>query len=90
MPPLPDKRLSVFRISGLHENDIWGIGENLRTQSLLGRADIKALAVFETGLSIDPDNTPPRHANIIGWPEDSSAIKLKAIELAEKAQLHLK
>lgn len=88
--PPEDKRLSVFRISGLHENEVWSIGSNLRPQPLLGRADIKALFVSETGLLIDVDDIPPRHANIIGWPEESSAIKLIAIELAEKACLQLK
>jgi hypothetical protein len=89
MPP-EDKRLSVFRISGLHENEVWSTGVNLRSQTLVGRADIKALSVLETGLLIDADDIPPHHANIIGWPEEASAIKLKAVELAEKACLHLK
>ncbi len=91
--PPPDKRLSVFCTSGLPENEIWGIGENvgrLRNQNLLGRADIKALPVYEAGLFIEPDDTPPRHANIINWPDEDSAIKLAAIELAQKAQLRLK
>jgi hypothetical protein len=87
--PPKDKRLSIFRISSLSESEIWSIGGTLRAQSLLGRADIKALSIWETGLSIDPDDTPPRHANIVGWPNEDSAIMLKAIELAEKAQLHL-
>lgn len=92
MPP-PDRRLSVFRISGLSEAEIWDIGENVgrqRDKALLGRADIEALPVYEVGLFIDPDDTPPRHANIIGWPDEDSAIKLAALELAKKAQLHLK
>lgn len=89
MPP-EDKRLSVFRISELTENDVWSIGVNLRPQPLLGRADIKALYVSEIGLLIDADDIPQRHANIIGWPEEASAIKLKAVELAEKACLCLK
>jgi hypothetical protein len=89
MPP-QDKRLSVFRTSGLSENEIWSIGESLRPRPLLGRADIRAGSVYEVGLSIDVDNDPPRHANIVDWPEEDTAIRLKAIELAERAQLHLK
>ena len=89
MPP-EDRRLSVFRISGLQENDIWSIGDSLRTQPSLGRADIMALSVLQSGLLIDADDIPPRHANITGWPEEASAMKLKAIELAEKACLRLK
>jgi len=92
MPP-PSNRLSVFRILGLAENEIWRIGYEVgekSVRSLLGRADIKALSVIEAELHIDADDIPPRHADIIGWPEEASAIKLKAIELAEKAQLRLK
>ncbi|MDP2168139.1 MAG: hypothetical protein Q8J64_07400 [Thermodesulfovibrionales bacterium] len=90
VPPKDNRRLSIFRISSLPENEIWAIGKNLRQQSLLGRADIKALDVFQIGLSIDPDNTPPHHANITDWPSEDSAIKLKAIELAEKARFYIK
>jgi hypothetical protein len=92
MPP-PNKRLSVFRIAGLAENDVWEIGETIgerRTLPLLAHADIKVSFVAETGLKIDADDIPPRHANIIDWPEDHSAVILKAKELARKAQLHLR
>lgn len=92
MPP-PNRRLSVFRIAGLAENDVWEIGETIgerRTLPLLARADIKVSFVAETGLKIDADDIPPRHANIIDWPEDHSAVILKAKELARKAQLHLR
>ena len=43
MPP-PNRRLSVFRIAGLAENDVWEIGETIgerRTLPLLARADIQ-------------------------------------------------
>lgn len=91
--PSPNRRLSVFRIAGLAENDVWEIGETIgerRTLPLLARADIKVSSVAEAGLKIDADDIPPQHANIIGWPEDHSAVILKAKELARKAQLHLR
>ena len=89
LPP-PDKRLSVFRTSGMGEHAIWALGESLRQQRLKGRADIRAAAVVETGLAIDADDIPPRHANIVGWPDDHSAIMLKALELSQQAHLRLK
>lgn len=89
MPPL-NKRLSVFRIFDLPENEVWRLGDVLRTEPPLGRADIKVQAFTETGLTVEADNTPPRHANIVGWPNESSEIKLKALILAEKALLRLK
>ncbi|MDO9289223.1 MAG: hypothetical protein Q7T83_10570 [Thermodesulfovibrionales bacterium] len=91
--PPPNKRLSVFRIAGVPETEVWQIGKdvgNERSLPLLARADIKVSVVTETGLRIELDDIPPRHANIIGWPEDASKVKLKAMMLADKAQLHLK
>lgn len=91
--PPANRRLSVFRIVNLSENEVWEIGNDVGTErelTLLARADIKVSSVTETGLKIDADDRPPRHANIVGWPDEDSAIKLKAMELAEKAQLHLK
>ncbi|MEW6001796.1 MAG: hypothetical protein AB1638_04000 [Nitrospirota bacterium] len=90
--PPANRRLSVFRISGLSESDVWRIGETVGTQRalpLLARANIKAVSVTEIGLEIDADDVPPRHASIIGWPEEASAIKLKAIELAGRSLLRL-
>lgn len=89
MPPTT-KRLSVFRIYDLQENEVWRLGDALRAEPPLGRADIKILAVNETGLTVEADDIPLRHANIIGWPNESSEIKLKALLLAEKALLRLK
>lgn len=80
----------MFRILGLRENEVWALGEKLRPEPPLGRADINVAAVRETGLTVDADDIPPRHANIVGWPDEASAIKLKAMELAEQAILHLK
>lgn len=92
--PAPNGKTSVFRISNLTENEIWELGSKEVAQKrhlpLLGRADISACAVFSANLKITPDNTPPRHANITAWPEEKSAQKLIAMQLASQAQLYLK
>jgi hypothetical protein len=88
--PPENKRLSVFRIFSLSENEVWALGDNLRSVPSLGRADLKIEGIAEAGLTIEADDIPARHANIIGWPAESSAIKLKALLLAEKALLRLK
>lgn len=93
MPPA-DLRLSVFRVEGLDNNKIWQIGEkkvvSQSGKTLYGRAEIRAQLVEKTGLSIDPDNNPPRHANIIGWPLEKNEQKLIALELAKEATLELR
>ena len=94
MPP-PDLRLSVFRIDNLSEPEIWKIGftkvigKMNQPRTLHGRADIQALNILEINLQVNPDNIPPRHANIIGWPELKEEQKSIAQELAAKASLRL-
>ena len=94
LPP-PDLKLSVFRVNGLTEKEIWELGERdvvqkqSTSKTLYGRADVKASSVWNVNLRIDPNDIPPRHADLIGWPEEKSARKLIALELAEQAELEL-
>lgn len=92
--------LSVFRISGLSNELIWGIadeqvlpnlpvvkGGNIRT--IHGRADIVVSDVSNVGLDVEPDDIPPGHANIVGWPNERHEQLSKAQELAANATLVL-
>ncbi len=94
MPP-PDLRLSVFRIDGLKLEEVWTIGQKEvidvlpQPKTLYGMADIKASKVREFELEIEPSNTPPRHADICGWPEKAKH-KSVAQQLAAEAKLILK
>ncbi len=95
MPP-PDLKLSVFRIDELSLEQIWDTGEKEVIQEmpvtkvLYGLAKIKVLKVHEENLSVDPDNIPARHANIVGWPEDKGRRLSIAQGLAAEAELILK
>lgn len=95
MPPT-DLKLSVFRIDGLNLEDIWVIGQkhvidNMpKPKILYGIADIKVFKVQEKELSVDPDNNPIRHANIVGWPENIAGRQSIAQELAAESTLILK
>ncbi|MBI5739161.1 MAG: hypothetical protein HZA16_00440 [Nitrospirae bacterium] len=92
--PAPNGETSVFRVSGLTDIVIWQIGDKdvavKRRMPILGRADILAFHVLNRSLRIKPDDTPPLHANITGWPKEKSEQKLIAMELARDAQLYLK
>jgi len=93
LPP-PDLELSVFRISGLPDNQIWEIGREIVAQpqgkTAKGRGDFLAALATENELSIIPDQEPHElHANIIGWPENKAKQKLIAAKLADKAELKL-
>jgi hypothetical protein len=89
MPP-PDLRLSVFQTRDLPQRVIWALSE-ATTQAgghIYGRAIITVSTVYDTGLALDPDNDPPRHANITHWPQ-KPAQKLLALKLAARAKLQL-
>jgi len=69
--------VSVFRTSGLGASAIWEIGTKMKpmARTLHGRAEIRARAVRQKALDVMSAEPPPRHANIIGWPDDKSKQK---------------
>lgn len=82
---------SVFRISGIPQKQIWEIAVQVareRTKELFGRADISVKNVLSKKLQVILNEPPKRHANIIGWPDDPSAKRSIAQELAAEATLH--
>ncbi len=91
---LPDKNgeTSVFRTSGITNNEIWEIGDCevsiKRGKPILGRADIGTNNVISKDLEVVPRDPPLRHANIIGWPDERSKQKIIAIELASESFFH--
>jgi Tfp pilus assembly protein PilX len=94
--PHPHVELSVSCTEGLDEPLVWGLGEQAAKShsnqpTLHGRADLKAEAFFQQGLKIIRDDQPRYHANVTGWPSSGKdAQRIKAIELAAAATLHLK
>ena len=88
---LPDKNgeTSVFRTSGITNNEIWEIGDSevsiKRGKPILRRADIGTNNVISKDLEVIPREPPLRHANIIGWPDERSKQKIIAIELASES-----
>ena len=99
MPP-PNLELSVFRIDGLRLEQIWEMGERqvlatmpksvAGTKRINGIADIKVYKVQQLDLNVQPTASPPRHANICGWPEEKERQKSIAQELAAEAEMKLK
>ena len=85
--------LSVFGIDNLSEEQTWDLGyRNLSlglNKPIKARAEMLAEFVKKNGLQLVKDNNPPRHANIVGWPEAKHEQKLIAEKLALKAVLVL-
>lgn len=92
--PNKNGETSVFRISGIFDNEVWNIGERevgiKQNKPILGRADITASIILSNHLEIIPSEPPERHADITGWPEEKDKQKDIALELAEKARFHKK
>ncbi len=92
----PDQKgdTSVFRISGITNNEIWDIGDRevapKRNRPILGRADVIASFVISKGLKVIPSEPPKRHADITDWPEEKSEQKQIALELAAEAEFYKK
>lgn len=90
--PHPRIELSVTRHREATEDELWHEGERvvkIRSDSTLyGRADLTAEAFENEDLSVEakpiiPEN--PNHADVIGWPTEKPAQKMKALEIAKKA-----
>ncbi len=97
MPDRPERETSVYRTENCNESEVWWLGEEfvtkLHTQKLpiLARCDLKLKEILLTELEVVPAVHPHnRHANIVGWPEEKECQKMKAVMLADKAQLVVK
>ena len=85
----PDKnmKLSVSHLCGL--DDCGVIEEGLKVvewridgEALYGWLEFDASDVRRVGLGMEYDNDPPRHAHVVGWPEDSGERRSKGLNLA--------
>lgn len=92
LPQAADYCLSVFRIDGLTTEHVCQIGQQevigkRPGRTLHGFANIVAQSFQDANLTIDPDNSPPRHASVVGWPKDKPQQMSIAQELAASARL---
>lgn len=83
-----DGKISVFITSGMSLGDIWLHGDENFPSEIIGRAYLPAQVVFDENLSIDFNNVPPKHADIMGFPEDRALNLTKRQALAAKAKFN--
>lgn len=84
-PARIDNSTSVFRTEGLGEPEIWQLGDVHATvdgRQPVARAELTPRDVSEVSLSIEADDSPPRHAAIVGWPDRKDALMERMRELA--------
>ncbi len=92
--------MSVARTAGLSENEVWDHADTyvaVESRAVLARGDLLAerivsVVVDDSQLALIPDEPPPRHANIIGWPspEQKETRRMLALELAARATLTIR
>ncbi len=94
LPP-GDGKTSISRHGAEPRTALWLLAEHaVGIRTLHGAAIVKARHVRTVPLEVEPDEPPPRHANIVGW--HSSEIdpdlaraerKEQALRIAQHAQL---
>lgn len=83
-----DLELSVFRIDDLTGRETWEhVVKHARRpgRNIHGRADFRLRDVNSRVLGLVLDETPPRHGNVVGWPQDKDGQLALAQELSEIA-----
>ncbi|MCK4304150.1 MAG: hypothetical protein KAY24_07915 [Candidatus Eisenbacteria sp.] len=88
----PNDKLSVFCVGDMPYSKIVTLGSNINlsdTRRLHGHAIIVERHVSDTGLAVHRDDSPFRHANILGWPPEKDKRMDIAQELAAAADLFL-
>jgi hypothetical protein len=93
LPRAQDIDLSVSRTAGLRESEVWALADLRVAQpsgrAVIARGDLTPQDVRNLSLDVVPDEPPPAHALIVGWPPPAEKERRKtlAAQLAEKAQL---
>ncbi len=88
--PHPQIELSMTRHREATEDELWQEGDRvaaIRSATLYGRADATASVFENEDLSVVAKPIPenPNHADVIDWPADKPAQKMKAREIANKS-----
>ena len=98
---LPNAKLktSVYRTQGMSDPEMWALADECVAgptgKTCYGVGVVTVRDVSDNELSVDPDDEPPRHANIVGWPaadtaDDKAKRKALALRLANAATLRLR
>ena len=85
--PSSEKRTSVFRTADMTDSEVWATSQRINVYRILGRGVLTVRDVTEVELGLDPNDDPPGHADIIGWPDELEARLQLAGDLALRARL---
>ncbi|MEM0963459.1 MAG: hypothetical protein AAGK21_13090 [Bacteroidota bacterium] len=77
--------LSTYDVTSLPAKTVLGIAKEVesgRGKPCKGWAQVPVGWFEEVGLEVDPDNDPPRHVNVLGWPDEKEDQIQVALEVA--------
>ena len=79
--PAPDNDTSVMRVTGLGSEQINELAVQMVPEKAKnGSALFEANVALDQGLEFFADDTPPRHANLRGWPKYESDSERERLE----------
>ncbi len=89
LPAPKDRETSVFRQVTQPPAALWAIGDEYvaGNRTVHGAAIVKARDVRAAGLGVFPEEPPPRHAAISGWPWLENDLELQKAKQKELAAL---
>ncbi len=86
LPSPADNMTSVFRHDKEPVEGLWRIAQQaLQARVAYGAAIVTAVHVRNAGLLVQAEEPPPRHANIVGWPNDPDDVELSRAHAKEVA-----
>lgn len=86
MPSGNPLQLSVFVTQDLNETEVWALTSHLQDK-VRARADFTNDFLTRQALTLDRDDDPPRHANVVGWPSEKEHQMSIALEFEIAAHL---
>ncbi len=89
LPAPKDRETSVFRHGAQPPAALWAIGDEFvaGSRTIRGAAIVRAGDVRAAGLDVLPEEPPPRHAAIRGWPWLENDLELQKAKQKELAAL---
>jgi hypothetical protein len=87
MPSNRDGKLSTYRKANRSDEMIWLHANSIRSdKEALARGELQVQRVIDVGLQLDPDDDPPGHVNIEGWPQERDKQMLFAQKMVAIAE----
>lgn len=83
--PLNRFEFSTYDVKALPVQSVFGIAQGVeegRRRTCKGWALLPAQSFWAQNLGTEPDDDPPRHVTVVGWPPKKEGQKLIAIKLA--------